>query len=112
MKLVVVGMGYVGIPVAALFADVPGFKVTGLQRRSDRSAWKIDALNRGESPIGGDEPGLAELVKKVVDHGSFKVTDDVSAYREANAILRATHLTATSQYASNWSSSNAQETSS
>jgi UDP-N-acetyl-D-mannosaminuronic acid dehydrogenase len=80
-------MGYVGIPVAALFADVPGFKVTGLQRRSPRSSWKIDALNNGESPIGGDEPGLAELVKKVVEQGSFKATDDVSAYREADAIL-------------------------
>jgi UDP-N-acetyl-D-mannosaminuronate dehydrogenase len=34
MKLVVVVMGYVGTPVAALFADVPGFKVTGIQRRS------------------------------------------------------------------------------
>src|SRR5665811_1232620 len=45
MKLVVVGMGYVGTPVAALFADVPSFKVTGMQRRSARSAWKIDALN-------------------------------------------------------------------
>jgi UDP-N-acetyl-D-mannosaminuronic acid dehydrogenase len=102
MKLVVVvGMGYVGIPVAALFADVPGFKVTGLQRRSDRSAWKIDALNRGESPIGGDEPGLAELIQRTVEKGSFKVTDDISTYNEADAILRATRLTATSRYASN-----------
>ena len=87
MHIVVVGMGYVGIPVATLFADVPGFKVTGLQRRSDRSAWKIDALNRGESPIGGDEPGLAELIKKVVEKGSFKITDDISAYLEADAIV-------------------------
>jgi len=55
--IAVIGMGYVGIPAAALFADVPGFTVTGIQRRSKRSGWKIDALNRGENPIGGDEPG-------------------------------------------------------
>jgi len=87
LNVVVVGMGYVGIPVAALLADVPGFKVTGLQRRSPRSAWKIDALNRGESPIGGDEPGLAELIQRTVKKGSFKVTDDISDYREADAIV-------------------------
>ncbi len=62
MKIVVVGMGYVGIPVAALFADVDGFTVTGVQRRSKRSGWKIDRLNNGKNPIAGDEPGLAELI--------------------------------------------------
>lgn len=37
MHIVVIGMGYVGIPCAVLFADVPGFRVTGVQRRSERS---------------------------------------------------------------------------
>jgi hypothetical protein len=36
LDIVVVGMGYVGIPCAALLADVPGFRVTGVQRRSER----------------------------------------------------------------------------
>ncbi len=31
-KIVVVGMGYVGIPVASLLADVEGFSVIGVQR--------------------------------------------------------------------------------
>ena len=39
MHIAVIGMGYVGIPAAALFADVPGFSVTGIQRRSKRSGW-------------------------------------------------------------------------
>ena len=59
MNIVVLGMGYVGIPCAVLFADVPGFQVTGIQRRSERSGWKIDCLNGGKSPFEGDEPGLA-----------------------------------------------------
>jgi UDP-N-acetyl-D-mannosaminuronate dehydrogenase len=29
-KIVVVGMGYVGIPAAALLADVEGFNVVGI----------------------------------------------------------------------------------
>jgi len=32
--LVVIGMGHVGIPCDALFADVPTFRVAGVQRRS------------------------------------------------------------------------------
>jgi hypothetical protein len=43
-NIVVIGMGYVGIPCAALLADVPGFSVTGIQRRSERAGWKIDCL--------------------------------------------------------------------
>ncbi|MEA2054917.1 MAG: nucleotide sugar dehydrogenase [Candidatus Thermoplasmatota archaeon] len=86
-KIVVIGMGYVGIPAAALFADVEGFNVVGIQRRSKRSGWKIDWLNEGKNPIGGDEPGLSELIKKVVKKGSFHVTDDFSECKDADYIL-------------------------
>ncbi len=87
MKLVVVGMGYVGIPSAALFADVDGVTVTGVQRRTKRSGWKIDYLNDGKCPIEGDEPGLAELILKVVQKGTFRATDDTSVYHDADVIL-------------------------
>jgi UDP-N-acetyl-D-mannosaminuronic acid dehydrogenase len=87
LKVVVIGMGYVGIPMAALLADVEGFSVVGVQRRSSRSGWKIDYLNAGKSPIGGDEPGLAELIAKVVKKGTFRVTDDLSVCKDADAIL-------------------------
>jgi len=86
-KLVVIGMGYVGIPAAALFADVKGFSVVGIQRRSKRSGWKIDYLNEGKNPIGGDEPGLSELIEKVVKKGTFRVTDDFSECNDADVIL-------------------------
>ena len=86
-RIAVVGMGYVGIPAAALLADVPGFDVTGIQRRSQRSGWKIDVLNAGRSPIEGDEPGLDELIAKVVQKGTFRVTDDFTVLREMDAIL-------------------------
>jgi UDP-N-acetyl-D-mannosaminuronic acid dehydrogenase len=86
--VVVIGMGYVGIPCAALLADVPGFRVTGVQRRSPRSGWKIDTLNAGQCPFQGDEPGLAELIHRVVvEKGTFHVTDDYAVCRGAGAIL-------------------------
>ncbi|MCK4614646.1 MAG: nucleotide sugar dehydrogenase [Thermoplasmata archaeon] len=86
-KLAVIGMGYVGIPAAALFADA-GFDVTGVQRRSKRSGWKIDALNDGKNPIGGHEPGLAELIERVVkEKKTFRVTDDFEVLKEMDYIL-------------------------
>jgi len=87
LEIVVIGMGYTGIPAAAMFANVEGFNVIGVQRRSKRSGWKIDFLNAGKCPIGGDEPGLAELIEKVIKKGSFRVTDDISACKKADVIL-------------------------
>jgi len=88
MNIVVIGMGYVGIPCAALLADVSGFQVTGVQRRSERSGWKIDHLNAGLCPFEGDEPGLAELIHRVaIDKGTFHVTDDYAVCADADVIL-------------------------
>lgn len=87
MKISIIGMGYVGIPVAALLADVPGFDVTGIQRRSKRSGWKIDVLNAGKSPFDGNEPGLDELLHRVVEKGTFRVTDDYSVISQMDTLL-------------------------
>jgi hypothetical protein len=88
LDIVVIGMGYVGIPCTALLADVPGFHVTGIQRRSARSGWKIACLNDGECPFDGDEPGLDGLIHRVaVEKQTFRVTDDYAACEEADVIL-------------------------
>lgn len=61
----VIGMGYMGIPTAALLAKA-GHAVTGV----DISAPKIEQLKRGECPI--EEVGLAPLVRAVVDSGQLR----------------------------------------
>jgi len=86
-NIVVIGMGYVGIPMAALLADVEGFYVTGIQRKSQRSGWKIDSLNAGKNPFEGDEPGLDELIANVVKNKKFHVTDSYDAVKFADYIL-------------------------
>jgi UDP-N-acetyl-D-mannosaminuronic acid dehydrogenase len=86
--MAVIGMGYVGIPAAVLFADAPGFQVTGIQRRSARSGWKIDFLNQGRSPFPENEPGIAELIRRVaLDKRTFRVTDDIGKAAQTEVIL-------------------------
>ena len=78
-RIGVVGMGYVGIPAAALFAASPCFdSVIGFQRNSPSSGYKIAMLNRGECPMKGEEPGLSDLLTKVVSKGKFSCTSDFS----------------------------------
>jgi UDP-N-acetyl-D-mannosaminuronic acid dehydrogenase len=86
-RIGVIGMGYVGIPAAALFADSPAFeRVYGFQRDSPSSGYKIAMLNRGESPLKGEEPGLEELLKKVVAAGKFQCTSDFSKITDLDAV--------------------------
>ena len=77
-KVAVVGMGYVGLPLAIVFADA-GFQVTGIEL----DARKVETLNRQESYIL-DVPTaqVADLVKK----GLLKATTDYSVIREMDAV--------------------------
>lgn len=78
----VCGLGYVGYPVAMLFADA-GFEVIGVDILEER----VEKLNKGENPIKGEEPGLDELVKSVFEKGNFKATTDFTEYKDANYII-------------------------
>ena len=70
-NVIVLGLGYVGLPVACLFAEA-GFPVVGIRRNWE----KIELINQGVCPIEGKEPGLAELLARVVSAGHFRATTD------------------------------------
>jgi UDP-N-acetyl-D-mannosaminuronic acid dehydrogenase len=78
----VCGLGYVGYPVAMLFADA-GFPVIGFDILADR----VKRLNNEENPIKGQEPGLDKLVENVFKKGNFRATSDFSEYRECDYII-------------------------
>lgn len=66
-KICMIGIGYVGLPTAAMFAS-KGHKVIGY----DLNKKAVDALNKGEIII--EEPGLLELVKECVEKGNLSAT--------------------------------------
>ena len=78
-RLVVVGVGYVGLPLVAEFAR-EGFRVTGL----DYDTRKVELLNQGESYIR-DVP-----IADIAPHGKTGLLDataDPSVLREADAVV-------------------------
>mgnify|MGYP001025651904 CR=1 FL=1 len=81
-KLAVIGLGYVGLPVAALFAK-KSFQVVGVDIKQGR----VDLINNGFSPIEGKEPGLAELISEVVASGAFHATTDYKELSDADVVL-------------------------
>ena len=74
----VVGLGYVGLPLAVEFAQA-GFAVTGI----DIDKTKVDLLNHGESYIQ-DVP--TSVLKPLVDAGKLRATTDFAAVAELDTI--------------------------
>ncbi|MDX9917426.1 MAG: nucleotide sugar dehydrogenase [Gudongella sp.] len=64
-KITVIGLGYIGLPTAAVLAKA-GMEVLGY----DLNKRVVEALNKGEIII--EEPGLGELVEQVVKNGNLK----------------------------------------
>jgi len=81
-SLAVIGLGYVGLPVAALFAET-GFNVLGVELRADR----IEKINKGICPIEGEEPGLADLISKVAATGRLRATTNYDELKDRDVIL-------------------------
>ena len=70
--VVVLGVGFVGVVMAAIVADTvdengnPSKFVIGLQRPSVRSYWKIPKLNLGISPIKAEDPEVDPMIERCV----------------------------------------------
>jgi UDP-N-acetyl-D-mannosaminuronic acid dehydrogenase len=81
-KIVIIGLGYVGIPVACMFAKA-GFQVVGIRRDAE----KIALINQGICPIEGKEPGLPELLAEVIRDGKLRATTDYAECQQAHIAL-------------------------
>jgi len=77
-KVGIVGLGYVGLPLATEFAKA-GFAVTGI----DVQESKVAGLNRGESHVQ-DVP--SSEIAKLIGEKRFRATSDFSVVRELDTI--------------------------
>jgi UDP-N-acetyl-D-glucosamine dehydrogenase len=77
-KIAVLGLGYVGLPFATVFAKA-GYEITGI----DPVQEKVDLINKGESYIQ-DVP--SELINKLKTIGKLKATSDFSILQEMDAV--------------------------
>ena len=71
--VVVMGVGFVGVVMAAIVADTvdketgrPGKFVIGCQRPSIRSYWKIPLLSQGVSPVKAEDPEVEPMIARCV----------------------------------------------
>ncbi|MCE9523194.1 MAG: UDP-N-acetyl-D-mannosamine dehydrogenase [Alphaproteobacteria bacterium] len=75
-KIEVVGLGYIGLPTAAVFAD-QGVDVVGVDTKADI----VDKVNQGKAHFG--EPNLDALVRRVVETKKLRASlkhEDADAY--------------------------------
>ena len=77
-KVAVIGIGYVGLPLAAVLAEA-GFEVVGV----DPMESKVDLLNQGISYI---EDVPTETVKPLVEAGKLSATTDFSVIADVDAV--------------------------
>jgi UDP-N-acetyl-D-mannosaminuronic acid dehydrogenase len=69
-KICVLGLGYIGLPTASMFASC-GLQVVGV----DTNTAVVSTLNNGGMHI--EEPGLRELVREVLTSGKLQVSSQV-----------------------------------
>jgi UDP-N-acetyl-D-glucosamine dehydrogenase len=77
-KVGVVGLGYVGLPLAVTLAQA-GFEVTGV----DLDSGKVEAIQRGESYIP-DVP--TDVVARLVAAGKLRASGDYASLAEADGV--------------------------
>ncbi len=80
-KIAVIGLGYIGLPTAAIFANL-GFNVKGI----DKNRNIINSINH--SILHVEEPGLKDIIANAVQNHLFSATDDASdALFDAEVII-------------------------
>jgi len=78
LRVGIIGLGYVGLPLATTFAEV-GFHVTGI----DVDRQKVDSANRGESYI----PDVSSnTLHALVDSKRIDFTTDFAALKDIDAV--------------------------
>ena len=79
LKIAIMGIGYVGLPLAVAFAEA-GFTVKGI----DISASKVESLNKGQSYI---EDIASETIRPLIEQGRLSASTNNADLSDAEAII-------------------------
>ncbi|CAD5244029.1 UDP-N-acetyl-D-mannosamine dehydrogenase [Thermococcus camini] len=79
-EIAVIGLGYIGLPTAIMFANA-GFNVTGYEIRKD----VVERINSGKAHIV--EPDIDDLLRKVIESGKLRATSNPADIREKDVYI-------------------------
>jgi len=92
--VVVMGLGFVGVVMAAIVADTedengnPSKFVIGCQRPSVRSYWKVPVINSGVTPVKAEDPEVDEIIHRTVsDKKTFVATYNEDCLKLADVVV-------------------------
>lgn len=81
-RIAVIGMGYVGLPVACAFAEA-GFEVVGVERNDHRRT----AISEGRLPLASGEPGLQELLTAAITSKKLVLAEGEVGLGSSDAVI-------------------------
>ncbi|NJD99325.1 nucleotide sugar dehydrogenase [Thermococcus sp. LS1] len=80
VEIAVIGLGYIGLPTAIMFANA-GFRVIGYEIREK----VVEKINSGKAHI--IEPEIDELLRKAIESGNLKATSNPEEIREKDVYI-------------------------
>ncbi|MCX7735851.1 MAG: nucleotide sugar dehydrogenase [Candidatus Kapabacteria bacterium] len=91
--VIIQGIGFVGTAMLAVLANAKDkngqliYNVIGIDLDDEKNYWKIDAINKGISPIYSTDPKLSEFIKNGNMQRNLMATSDVSAFSLADIVI-------------------------
>lgn len=81
-RIGVIGLGYVGLPLAALFAEA-GFRILGVDTNGER----VRSIASGGTVMGSNEPEVDDLVRASLLAETLRVTTSYDALSDMDIVL-------------------------
>ncbi|ASJ10817.1 NDP-sugar dehydrogenase [Thermococcus sp. P6] len=79
-KIAVIGLGYIGLPTAIMFANA-GFQVTGYEIREE----VVEEINSGKAHIV--EPDIENLLREAIRRGNLRATSNPDDIRDMDVYI-------------------------
>lgn len=91
-KIVVIGLGYVGLAMATLCSSVKRngkniYQVYGLEKKNDKGKQIINSLNKKKLPFKVEDKTFNKILKESICKGNFKFGFDENEIKNASIVI-------------------------